>query len=206
VTDEGLTEYSSSNEDQKRVSDGAPQRSSEHVFRMVVGAAIMVALVGGWLLLGGGIERLRPRNPAEIGLPEVGEPAPDFALQSVSGEELRVSSQRGQVVLVNFWATWCVPCRSEMPAIERVYRQQAERGFRVVAVDVQESESEVQPFMTELNLTFPAVLDRDGYVSRLYRARALPSSFLIDRQGIIRFVRVGALSQEQLEEQLKLAL
>src|SRR5919197_6235623 len=164
-------------------------------------AAILLAMVAGWLFLGGGLERLlyRPANPTSQA--DVGQLAPDFTLETASGGTIRLSDLRGKVVLLNFWATWCEPCRVEMPEIEGTYRAHQAGGFEVVAVNLQESADEVRPFMKELGLTFPAALDRDGAVSRLYRARALPSSLLVDRQGPVQYVRVGTLTKQGLEEQ-----
>jgi peroxiredoxin len=128
----------------------------------------------------------------------VGQPAPAFALEDTAGRTVRLADLRGKVVLVNFWATWCAPCRTEMPEIEQVYREHRARGFEVVAIDVQEGPAEVQGFMSELGLTFPALLDRDGSASRAYRARALPSSFLVDRQGVVRYLKIGPLTTDSL--------
>jgi peroxiredoxin len=166
-------------------------------------AAIGLAAFAGWFLVGGGIELLRPRpaGPGDRG--DVGQPAPEFALTSVDGGTVRLSEHRGRVVLLNFWATWCAPCRAEMPDLQRTYQAYRDRGFEVLAIDVQEAASDVQPFLAELSLTFPALLDQDAAVSRLYLARGLPSSFLVDRQGTVRYVRVGTLAPGVLEDELK---
>ncbi len=134
----------------------------------------------------------------------VGKPenAPTVAYTLLNGQTSSTDRLRGKVVLVNFWATWCVPCRAEMPEIESTYQAHRERGFRVLAINVQEDRAEVQAFFDELGLSFPALLDRDASVARLYLARALPSSFLVDRQGVVRYVRVGPLTGPTLEEQL----
>jgi peroxiredoxin len=171
--------------------------------RMALAAAVCLAVVAGWLVVGGGIERLRPRPSGQAGSVEVGQPAPDFCLQSAAGNRECLGDYRGQIVLLNFWATWCVPCRAEMPEIENTYRAHRERGFQVLAINVQEAEAEVRPFVGELGLTFPALMDRDTAVARAYLARALPSSFLVDRRGVVQFVRVGPLTGTMLEEQLR---
>jgi len=166
-------------------------------------AALVLAAVAGWFFVGGGAERFRPRVSDLDGAADVGRPAPEFSADSVRGGPVRLADFRNQVVLLNFWATWCVPCRSEMPEIENTYRANHERGFEVLAVNVQEGEAQIQPFLSELNLAFTALLDRDAGVARLYRARALPSSFLIDRQGVVQYVRVGPLTQDGLTTELK---
>jgi cytochrome c biogenesis protein CcmG, thiol:disulfide interchange protein DsbE len=171
---------------------------------LALAAAVLVALLAGWLLLGGGLQQLlRTFVPPPAG--EVGQPAPDFTLERPDQASLRLADYRGSVVLLNFWATWCTPCRAEMPEIEQVYQANRARGFQVLAVNLQEGAAEVQPFMSELGLSFPALLDRDGTVSRLYRARALPSSFLIDRSGTVQYIRIGTLTRSALEEQLQKA-
>lgn len=166
-------------------------------------AAVALAAFAWWFLLGGGIERFRPRGAEPSGSGGVGQPAPDFALDTPASTTIRLAELRGSVVLLNFWATWCTPCRAEMPEFESAYREYRDRGFAVLAVDVEERAEEVEPFMRELGLTFPALLDLDGSVSRAYRARALPSSFLVDRDGVVRYVRVGALTKATLEAELK---
>jgi cytochrome c biogenesis protein CcmG, thiol:disulfide interchange protein DsbE len=120
-------------------------------------------------------------------------PAPDFALLTVGGETVQLSALKGQVVLINVWATWCPPCRAEMPAIEAVSKQYQDEGFVVLAVNMQEDGPTVAAFMDEHRLTFPALLDSDGSVSATYQARVLPSSFFVDRKGVIRAVYRGPM-------------
>ena len=98
---------------------------------------------------------------------------------------LRLRDLRGKVVLLNFWATWCVPCRAEMPDIEGVFREFAGRELVVVAVNLQEGRRAVRRFVDELNLTFPVVLDGDGKVAAAYGVRPIPTTFLIDQNGFI---------------------
>ena len=171
--------------------------------RLALFAAIALALLAGWLFAAGGLQQLIALTSGPTGDGEVGGPAPDFRLDDLEGRPVRLADYRGQVVLINFWATWCLPCRTEMPEIESVYRAHRERGFGVLAIDMQEHAGLVRPFMAELGLTFPALLDLDGSVGRAYRARALPASFLVDRQGTVRYVKVGPLTAGTLEEQLR---
>ena len=150
------------------------------------------------LLLGSGWT-WASRTPASLASlgplpsPQEGFPAPDFRLRTLSGAPLSLSSDRGSVVVVNFWASWCGPCRGEMPVIERVYGDDHARGLAVVAVNTtfQNSESDARAFAQELGLTFPIVLDPDGSVSRTYLLRALPTTYIVDRHGIIRAVILG---------------
>ncbi len=171
-------------------------------FWLTLLAAVLLAGLGAWLFLAGGLRQIaRSAVPAQAG--EVGQPAPELALERPDGTVARLADYRGSVVLLNFWATWCAPCRAEMPEIEQVYQRHRERGFEVLAINLQEGPTEVQAFMAELWLSFPALLDRDGGTSRAYRARALPSSFLIDRKGTVQYVRIGTLTRDALEEELR---
>jgi thiol-disulfide isomerase/thioredoxin len=153
------------------------------------------ALLLALLLLGAGWT-WASRAPAALGRlpsPQEGFPAPDFTVRTLSGAPLSLSSDRGSVVVVNFWASWCGPCRGEMPVIERVYRDDHSHGLAVIAVNTtfQNSERDARAFAQELGLTFPIVLDPDGSVSRTYLLRALPSTYIVDRHGIIRTVILG---------------
>ena len=115
---------------------------------------------------------------------EIGRPAPGFALTDLAGNTHRLSDYRGKAVLLNFWATWCVPCRTEMPSIERAYRALKDRGFAVVAVSLDTGpRSTVEAFVKELGLTFPVLLDPRGGTVQTYRLPGVPASFLIDRRG-----------------------
>jgi len=110
--------------------------------------------------------------------------APDFTLPDVAGKARRLTEFRGQVVLINFWATWCAPCRAEMPGMERLYREMKNDRVTILAVNFLEAAEQVEPFVKELGLTFPILLDEEGQVSRLYRAFTLPMTFLLDRHGM----------------------
>ena len=117
--------------------------------------------------------------------------APDFATEALDGRTIVLSELRGQVVLINFWATWCLPCRAEMPAIQQVYDEYRDRGFEVLAVNLQEQDGTVSAFVEELRLTFPVLIDRDDRVASLYRIRSIPTTFFVDRSGVIREIIVG---------------
>jgi cytochrome c biogenesis protein CcmG/thiol:disulfide interchange protein DsbE len=164
---------------------------------------IFVAVV---LLLGAGWTWLSrvPALGADVGQipsPRVGFPAPDFALATLRGEQTTLAAQRGNVVVVNLWASWCAPCRAEMPAIQQVYLAYYDHGLRVLAVNstIQDSEENARAFTQELGLTFPVLLDRDGAVTRRYLVRALPSTFIVDRRGVVRSVIFGGASMAALQ-------
>ena len=111
------------------------------------------------------------------------EAARDFVLDGIHGNKVSLSSLRGRVVVVNFWATWCPPCRTEMPSMERLYRDLKGSGLALLAVAVKENKKQVADFMRDFGLSFPALLDTDGRVSRSYGTVGLPNTYLIDRKG-----------------------
>jgi peroxiredoxin len=120
-------------------------------------------------------------------------PAPDFALPDMDGEVHRLADYRGKVLLINFWATWCPPCRREMPSMQRLYRLLGEEGFAVLAIDEFESEDEVFGFVGQLEVEpeFPILLDATSETAQAYGVRGLPSSFVLDREGRIVYRVIG---------------
>ena len=134
--------------------------------------------------------------------PIVGSPAPDFTLQNIKGAQVTLSNLQGQPVLINFWATWCGPCRIEMPAIEAAYQKHKGDGFAVLAVDADETLKEVADFVDALGLTFEVLMDPGLTVTDQYRVRAFPSSFFIGRDGTIVALQIGVMTEAQLAENL----
>jgi cytochrome c biogenesis protein CcmG/thiol:disulfide interchange protein DsbE len=118
--------------------------------------------------------------------------APDFAAAGLSAPARRLADFRGRVVFLNFWATWCLPCKEEMPSMERLYGQHKEQGLTVIAVSMDTGEPRaVSSFAKSLGLTFPIALDPRMEVADRYKVRALPTSFLIDRQGDVVAIALG---------------
>jgi peroxiredoxin len=120
-----------------------------------------------------------------------GSLAPDFLLKTLDGGEIRLSDLRGKAVIVNLWATWCKPCKKEMPQFVAAYGRYQADGLEIIAVNVQESPSIVQPFVDDFGIDFPVALDKRGKVSDKYRIIGLPTTYFIDRQGVIRNVFQG---------------
>lgn len=169
---------------------------------------LILALGAAWILISA--DRSGAATQGLAPAPQQGFPAPDFELKTFEGETVKLSDLRGQAVLVNLWATWCPPCRAEMPAIEKVYNEYKDQGFVVLAVNMtyQDTFSNIAPFLDEYGLTFPVLLDQSGDVGSAYQLRSLPSSYFIDREGIIREVVIGgpmaeALLRTRVEEILK---
>lgn len=137
--------------------------------------------------------------------PREGFPAPDFTLDQLGGGQVTLSQLRGNVVMINLWASWCAPCRIEMPAIEKVYRTYKGQGFVVLGLNTtyQDSEIEAAAFVKQLDLTFPILLDRSGATSNRYQLRALPSTYFVDRTGTIRAAVFGSMNDALIESKVQ---
>jgi peroxiredoxin len=129
--------------------------------------------------------------------PSVGGLAPEFTLERLEGGTLTLSQLRGKVVLVNFFATWCPYCQAEMHFLQEAWESQQDQGVEVVIVDIQETLESVGDFMRQNGYTMPVVLDREGQAAVSYRVISLPTSYILDREGVIRAVDVGAYSSEE---------
>jgi len=116
----------------------------------------------------------------------------DFELEDLKGKKVKLSGLAGRVVFLNFWATWCPPCRAEMPSMERLHARFADRGLHVLAVDLQEGRREVEGFVAEHKLSFQVVLDRNGSAAAAYGVRSIPTTYVIGRDGTILAGRIGA--------------
>jgi peroxiredoxin len=131
--------------------------------------------------------------------PVIGAIAPDFTLTNLVGEEVSLSDFRGRPVVVNFWATWCVPCRREMPAFQRAFEAYQADDLVILALDLEETAAQVEPFVEELGLTFEVLYDSQGEVNDTYQVTGLPRTVFIDRQGVIRHIQVGEVQEVLLE-------
>ena len=120
-----------------------------------------------------------------------GQPAPDFALKSATGENLRLSEYRGDVVMINFWATWCGPCRQEMPLLDELYSRYQRVGFNLLGVNIDDDSARAMKMIEELGVSFPVLFDSRKEVSELYDVEAMPVTVLVDREGRIRHVHHG---------------
>ena len=133
------------------------------------------------LILGAGV----------VSAKEMNEPAPDFTLKSRQGENLRLEDFRGQVVMLNFWASWCGPCRQEMPLMDEIYEQYKDLGFTVLAVNVDENREEAHRFLDSVPVSYPILYDPESRVSEQYNVQAMPTTVMIDRNGNARFLHYG---------------
>lgn len=160
--------------------------------------ALILALSAGWVWVSAAPEG--STTVGEIPAPQVGFLAPDFTLHSLNGETIHLADLRGQPVLINLWASWCPPCRAEMPAMQAVYESYQAQGFVILAVNAthQDTAASAAAFVAKNNLTFPILLDVDGQVSEAYQLRSLPTSFFVDSSGIIQEVVIGGPMAEAL--------
>lgn len=131
---------------------------------------------------------------------KVNFPAPELNLPDLSGNQVSLSDYRGSVVLVNLWATWCPPCREEMPTLQTFYEKYKQDGFVLLALDQEETIDIVQPFVDEYGLTFPVLLDLDYLAQREFHTANLPSSYVVDRDGVVRLMWIGGISKGNLEK------
>ncbi len=127
--------------------------------------------------------------------------APDFILESISGEWIQLSELRGKVVIIIFWATWCGPCRVEMPAFQSRY-ESFSKELVVLAINEQDTLEDIREFMEELGLSFYALIDVDGSAHRDYVVRGFPTTFLVDAEGILQIQHIGVMTENQLDDYL----
>jgi len=168
----------------------------------LVGLLVLAAIVGGlWAF-----DSLRDDNgktgPLDGRTPEVGEPAPQFALRDPGGKVVRLSDFEGKVVWINFWASWCGPCRRELPDIQELAQEFGDEGLVVLALNDMESSETAESFWQELGLDIKILLDSSGAVGDQYRLAGLPSSFFIDREGVLKAAQPGLLTEGQMRDRL----
>jgi thiol-disulfide isomerase/thioredoxin len=137
-------------------------------------------------------------------VPEIGAVAPEFTLEQLAGGEASLSDFKGHPLIVNFWATWCKPCRTEIPLLISAYRSHQDVGLEILAVNLSDQErmKDVPIFSAELGLPFPVLLDRKGSVRRLYRLRGVPTTIFIDSAGVVQMINQGPVNTAALERGL----
>jgi cytochrome c biogenesis protein CcmG, thiol:disulfide interchange protein DsbE len=164
--------------------------------RYILFSILLLAAGWAWILV-------TTADPASSGLspvPKNGFPSPEFTLPDTQGSTLTLSNFRGKAVIVNFWATWCPPCRAEMPAMQRLYEEFRQQGLEILAVNSTQSDTiaAVNQFITDFGLTFPVLLDEFGNTGVLYQIEALPTTFFINREGVIEEIVYGGPMSEAL--------
>jgi thiol-disulfide isomerase/thioredoxin len=154
-----------------------------------------------WYAMAGVVIALTCFSAWHAGAAEEVKLAPDFTLKSNSGDNVRLLEQRGNVVLVNFWASWCGPCREEMPHLEELQQAYQDLGFTILAVNVDENPAKANILLDDVAVSFPILFDQDDNTSKLYDVRAMPTTVIIDRDGNQRFVHLGYKSGDEVKYQ-----
>ncbi len=175
------------------------QKARQNNMMLLLAAALVLGGLGTLIWMGmktADDNRIPSSAPA---LMQEGGTASDFSLAALDGPDVVLANYDGQVVVMNFWATWCPPCRAEMPGLNRFYEAHKDEGLVVLAINGQEDAATVRPFIEANNFTFPVLLDLQGSVARQYTTRSFPTTFIIDRNGTIQHVQVGEISERQLE-------
>jgi len=163
------------------------------------GSRLLILLVGITIL--GGVFSIVWMQSAKYEPLVVGKPAPDFSLSDLNGKFYRLSDFRGKVVFLNFWATWCKPCREEMPSMEVLYKNFEKDGLVVLAVSIDRvtTTKDIPPFVKGMNLTFPVLIDSWGQTDKPYKRMGVPETFIIDQQGVIREIVIGPRDWTRLD-------
>lgn len=173
------------------------KKRNRFIFRISILAILVIALIFAL------VSNLQKDNT----IYNVGDQAPDFMLNQISHnndlESFRLSDYKGKGVMLNFWGTWCKPCKKEMPYMEQLYPKYKEKGVEIIAVSLDATELVVNRFIDDYNLTFPIPYDAAGEVKDLYKIGPIPSTFFINPDGTIEHIVEGALSQESLEKHLQ---
>jgi peroxiredoxin len=138
---------------------------------------------GFWSVQGLAAQEINYKRVPNLQQMKDSSPTPDFTLPDPAGKKVSLKGFRGKLVMLNFWATWCVPCREEMPTMERLYQEFKNKGFVIVAVNVKDKKTDALAFIKELKLTYPVVFDPEGEVGLLYGAWGLPATYLIGPKG-----------------------
>ncbi|EWG08544.1 thiol-disulfide oxidoreductase ResA [Cytobacillus firmus] len=133
-----------------------------------------------------------------------GTAAPDFSLETLDGERMKLSDLRGKGVFLNFWGTWCKPCEKEMPYMENQYKKLKDKGVEILAVNIDESDFSVSTFVKRHNLTFPILMDRGSIVTELYNIGPIPTTILIDKNGKVVKVLTGTMTEDDINNYMKM--
>jgi cytochrome c biogenesis protein CcmG/thiol:disulfide interchange protein DsbE len=168
-------------------------------------AALFGAVVVGVLVVVGLLSSALSRPPAVAASPLVGKQAPDFRLAGINGPTVRLSSLRGQVVVVNFWASWCAECRVEQPALDATWQRFRDSGVVVLGVDFQDQSADAQDYLTEFGSSYPMVRDADSSAALAFGLRGVPETFVVDRGGRIVDRVIGPVDADGLAARIRTA-
>ncbi len=191
---------------QRNVSRGRREARRQKKVRQnnLMLAVALVLILGGlgtiiWMSLKTAEPEPTTNSYGAPALAQKGGTITDFSLGSLDGAQIALADYEGEVIIMNFWATWCPPCRAEMPAINRFYEAHKDEGLAVLAINAQEDAATVRPFIQANKFSFPVLLDLQGRVASQYSTRSFPTTFIIDRDGVIQHVQTGEISERELE-------
>jgi cytochrome c biogenesis protein CcmG, thiol:disulfide interchange protein DsbE len=170
--------------------------------RVLVLSLVVLAVVGFVVLLWGGLARKEPLTGAS-GIARVNRPAEDFTLPLFSGGNITLSSLRGKPVVINFWASWCPPCREEAPILEEVWRRYKDNGVTFIGVDIQDAETDALAYIKEFGITYPNGPDIGGKITIDYGVSGIPVTFFVNREGLIVSRWVGAINERILVSRIE---
>jgi cytochrome c biogenesis protein CcmG/thiol:disulfide interchange protein DsbE len=169
----------------------APWWVQAPVYAIVVGLLALVAL------------QMRRNGPLAAGPVGAGQPAPPFTLTTFDGQEVALADLRGQVVVVNFWASWCLPCEDEAPALEGAWRRYRDQGLVLIGVDYVDTEPEALAFIQRFGITYPNGPDLGTRISQAYRVSGVPETYIVDKTGVLAHVEIGPLAEAKLQAVLE---
>ncbi|WP_331457078.1 MULTISPECIES: TlpA disulfide reductase family protein [Bacillus] len=167
---------------------------------------IFISIAIGWTIIHNFLLDKKEDINSESNIPigtEIGNIAPNFLLETTNGQEVHLTDYRGKKVILNFWASWCGPCKIEMPDMEKFYHDTKDKGIEIVAVNATATEkdpSNVKQFLKENKYTFPVLLDQKGQAGAAYQIISIPTSFIIDTKGVIQYKHVGPMTYEKMKE------
>jgi peroxiredoxin len=175
---------------------------TEYLPLILVGLGLILLLGAALVLNGGRVNEEEQLDPLIFPPVELDQPAPELTLYDLDGNKVSLSDFRGQVVLLNNWATWCPPCRQEMPEFQAYYENHKSTGFQILAVEAGQPEDDVRAFVEQQGLEFRILLDPGNLSQRTFQQSTLPNSFVIDRQGQLKLAWIGAINRSTLEKYL----
>ena len=181
------------------VADGAPRAEPVRRRRRLIAAGLVIAVVAAIAVLT--VDIAGPTRPVDT--PIVGRPAPAFDLETLDGGRLSLADLRGSAVVLNFWASWCIPCREEAPLLTAADATYGPRGVRILGVVYQDSSDNASKFMRRYGQTYPGLLDPGGRTAIDYGVFGIPETFFIDASGVVRSRQVGAVTADELRRSIE---
>jgi len=167
-------------------------KSNRTYIRVAILGVLLVALVFA-------IYSSLEKDPKAV---KVGRDAPNFRLEQMNGAPITLSDLRGKGVVLNFWGTWCVPCKEEMPALQKQYEALKDKGLVIVGVNISESPITIEPFLKQYGISFPILLDRKSEVTKLYRIGPIPTTFFIDADGEVQEIFIGQMNESMIADKV----